>query len=487
MGGRCPSCVFPVLAVLAAGCSAILGFHDGLPSDGREGAPCTAPGSSSSVMGTFAPCQSNLFCFDSACRQSCARDDGCPPGERCVGLLSPSQNAMGCAASLPCDPGCVVQHTCACPAGDTCGSDGQCRTPCEAKTGTGCAPDQVCVAPPTCTGCPGACFGTNPSHDPGSPLEAGPPTDGPPPPPGDGPPPDTVLVSGVASPRGLAVDGSTVYFTSGSTISYCSIVGCGGMARSLVATDANSGPLVLTPASPARLAWSTLTTPGFLYACPTSGCTSATGFAPTTFANPSHLAASGSSVLVTTDDDHVYKCDASLGTCNATPFYTGSGGRTVGIAADDTNAYFAEVGVAMPNIRRCPLATGCQNVATELLVNTGITPYEVAVDGGNIYFTDGQGHLVYCSKSSCPSPGPIVTRPSIDAITLGSLASAYVYFLSSTTGEVARCPKPPDPQACQMSRKTYATGAAGPHALVADMSNLYWTNTNEGTVHKVVQ
>jgi hypothetical protein len=159
-------------ALVASGCTGILGISPGTSSDGQLGAPCDVMSSSPTPCAVAA-----LVCVLNVCRSPCDSDSDCAADARCLARDSNGGSINLSTPNASADYGCVplTSTSCSsdgCPSPDVCDPQGQCRTSCNSDN-FGCASGQVCEH----SGGISACYGphdgdggisaTHPTNDAG--------------------------------------------------------------------------------------------------------------------------------------------------------------------------------------------------------------------------------------------------------------------------------------------------------------------------------
>ena len=209
---------------------------------------------------------------------------------------------------------------------------------------------------------------------------------------------------------------------------------------------------------------------GGVMGCPLSGC----GTAPTQLASgrasPQGLAVVAGNVFWNEQPaggTQVFRC--ATGGCGGSPTLLatdqGSGTFTYWLTADATNVYWADTG----KVLKCP-ATGCGTNPT--LVAGSPTPFGVAVDATNIYWSTQNGQVFKCPIAGCGGSGTLLVSGQ-GAIEDIAVDSAYIYWTDSQSGTVAKCAI----AGCGNSPTVIAASQVMPMAGIAvDATSVYWTN-----------
>jgi hypothetical protein len=198
-------------------------------------------------------------------------------------------------------------------------------------------------------------------------------------------------------------------------------------------------------------------------------------------------------------------------------------GRPLNIAVDALYVYW---GVSGTNgaLMRCPLGGGCTSPAA---FATGISPFGIASDSKNVYFTDQRGDILACPVAGCPAAGPMRLGPiSMGAAGIAVSATSVYWAISYFGGLLAcdiasSCPTMQpreidnipglyialDPQnvyvTSQADRQVYMVPLAGwdasvptptlthvdggegsPHGIATYQGSVYWADQVLGTVYQ---
>jgi hypothetical protein len=175
---------------------------------------------------------------------------------------------------------------------------------------------------------------------------------------------------------------------------------------------------------------------------------------------------------------------SKVGLAGGTPTTLASGpSGAVRIAVDAanvywaTNAFFATTG-AVSTLMKVPIAGG--NPTT---LASNISPVDIAVDGTNVYWTNGlESHGGTVMKVSIDGGAPTTLASGLDSPASLAVDGTYVYWTeltsvgSGVTGNVMRVPIGGG------TPTTIASQQADPSSIAVDATSVYWTNNAGGTV-----
>ena len=315
------------------------------------------------------------------------------------------------------------------------------------------------------------------------------------------PPTARVLASGQATPAGIALSGTSVYWVNlgmlapdggpriGSQIVTCAKTGCGGSPL-VLATGSWDGMSELA-VDDTDVYW--LVT-GQVLACPLAGCSGSP-----------RVVWSGTGPLydIVADDAGVYftapslgellscpggACDGSPGTLWPDPQAeagTLPGGAATGIALDATSVYF----IVPPSVFACE-KRDCAGTLRRAASLTTSTPAQIAVDGQNLYVTDFQsgaaGGIVSGPKGGVDQPlGALVS--GLSSPTSLATDGTNVFFAEegnvipganpSGQGRVAACAA----GGCGDQPGPVADFVNFPLGVAVDGTTVFWTDFGPGT------
>jgi hypothetical protein len=217
----------------------------------------------------------------------------------------------------------------------------------------------------------------------------------------------TTLASGQHTPAGIATDGTNVYWTNGGSSSgsvvMCPVGGCGGVPTTLASSQSYPGGIAVEGTS---VYWTESASGSGVAKCAIAGC----GGSPTTL-----VSGTGSAVAIAVDTKNVYwtgggntsvgVLSCAIGGCGGTATTLSPGvssNPTGGIASDGTSVYWLQEGTLAGNntngtVVECAVG-GCTGMPTTV-VSGQSTPYYLAVDATNVYWTDeGAGTVMKAAK-----------------------------------------------------------------------------------------
>jgi hypothetical protein len=311
-----------------------------------------------------------------------------------------------------------------------------------------------------------------------------------------------VFASGLATPGGIVLDSTSVYWVdvgvpldggavpdsgrAGSQILKCAKSGCGGLA-SVVASDAQ-GALSKLAVDATNVYW--IVTNGIL-SCPLAGCSGSPGIFWSGTNTPYDIAADASGVYFTLPTaSRVVMCPAAG--CGSTPavLYPGGDagaffGQPTALTLDATSLYFA---VSNNGVVACTKADCASTWRTVGTASGAFSLVQLAVDGQNVYANEGAGsagaRLFFAPKTGTGQSMQVLASGITAPVGLAA-DGTNVYFVEDGTGE-AGLSGFGRVSMCAMSGCT-----AGPHiiadylnfplGLAVDGTSVYWTDYGTGT------
>jgi hypothetical protein len=318
-------------------------------------------------------------------------------------------------------------------------------------------------------------------------------------------PPSTakVFASGLASPGGIVLDDTSVYWVDvgvfvdagaaasdggrvGSQILKCPKTGCNGFAMT-VAFDA-MGAVSKLAVDATSVYW---IANDQILTCPISGCTGSPGVFWSGSGTPYDIAADTSGVYFSVPSAaQVLSCPASGCGSAPTVLWPVPDASVVGaprpIALDATSIYFA---LATNDVFACA-KSDCAATLHEVAVVPTVSQalVQIAVDGQNLYANEGAGNgsgrLFVAPKTGSGQTFLALTTGLTSPVGLAT-DGTDVFFAedgraqadASGFGRVASCPA----TGCASGARVIADFLNFPLGIAVDATNVYWTDYGTGT------
>jgi hypothetical protein len=285
----------------------------------------------------------------------------------------------------------------------------------------------------------------------------------------------TVVASGQSSPAAIAADGTNIYWVNEAnpgTVMQCAVKNCGGTTITLAS---NQDYPTYIAVNPTTVFWITMST---LMACSIGGCGG----------NPTQLTAGnlyglvvhpdGSHIIWGDANGTVEMCNTAGASCTGTSTTLVSGLTSpAAVAVDANNVYFSDIGAGI--VGKAPLA-GDGGTGTTLAMGLS-RPLDIAVNAPAVYFVQYQSGSV----NSVPIDGGMTSTIAAAQMKPASIAvdSQDVYWVdASMTGVVAKCPL----AGCSKGPIQIASGDL-PYAVALDETRVYWVDFGSGTVSWVAK
>jgi hypothetical protein len=283
----------------------------------------------------------------------------CPGGGKmCGGTCTPADPAHGCGGASCTACGGGANGAAACISG-ACGL--QCNVgfgDCDGNTSNGCEKD-VTADPANCGSCGFACPGGASCVNGACQL----------------------VTPGMGSDNAcLTIDANTIYWTTANANpgAVYSIAKSGGAVTQIITGQASPRGIAVDSTS----VYFTLLGGGSIYKCPLAGCNGTPTTLATGQSNPFGLTVDATNVYWTNrGNGTVYKC--AIGGCSMTPTMLGQNQMTPSeIAVDSTNVYWTNQGDG--SVWKSPIAGGGASMVT---TTSMAGAHGIVTDGTNIYFT----------------------------------------------------------------------------------------------------
>ncbi len=285
----------------------------------------------------------------------------------------------------------------------------------------------------------------------------------------------TVIASSQASPVGIYVDATDIYWANATTptgsIMRCAIDGCA--APEIVAAG-QLGPFEIT-GDAANVYWTNFVGAGsqVVRAGKSGGVEVLAANLDSAFA----VAVAGNLVYWTRNlpAGAVQQCLATA--CDQPKTLASGQNGAGGVAVDATTLYWTNVFAG--EVRKCTL-TACSNSIVVVASGLGY-PELIALDATDMYWTNYTGGTVMkCAKTGCGG-SPTIIASGLNAPRGIALDDANVYITTlATNGLVLKCAK----TGCGGSPEVLADQQRTPFSVAVDDKSVYWTSKGDGTIKK---
>jgi hypothetical protein len=311
-----------------------------------------------------------------------------------------------------------------------------------------------------------------------------------------------VFASGLASPGGIVLDATDVYWVDvgvfidagtgadggrvGSQILKCPKTGCTGLAT-IVAFDAG-GALSKLAVDATSVYW---IANGEILSCPLSGCTGSPSVFWSGSGTPYDIAADATGVYFTVPSAMQMSWCPAAG-CGLSPTVLwpradGSfGGNASAIALDGTSLYFVVAGNEVWACTESSCAATMHLVASPVVSTFSLV--QLAVDAQNVYANEassnGNGRLFVAPKSGQSQTFQVLLMGLTSPVGLAA-DGTDVFFAEDGTGEagvsgfgrIGSCPG----AGCAGGARFIADYLNFPLGIAVDATSVYWTDYGPGT------
>jgi len=187
---------------------------------------------------------------------------------------------------------------------------------------------------------------------------------------------------GASGADAIAVDSTNVYWADTQGVVKCAIGGCGNNPTRLSTPPATSLAIGGTSIYGTYYGDPAHNIVGFVWQCPTSGCSSGYTTIYKSQGSPDHIFLIGPN-LFWSDTDGIKTCPATG--CGGAPITFASNGCMTSLTADSTNVYWSGCGPVM----KAPITGG-----NPTLVATGATSPGIALDSMCVYYSATSGVMM---------------------------------------------------------------------------------------------
>ncbi len=250
----------------------------------------------------------------------------------------------------------------------------------------------------------------------------------------------TPVIAGRAGDgTGLAVEGSSLYFTEKNTILTCPTTGCPLEPTTLTTMGVNLNRLI---ASQGQLYWTDYSASGQVASCSIAACTP--NIIATNQLNAWGVGVDVGDVYWTTSTQTVGVYACPLTGCVGPPaLITGAVSGAQEILSDGTNVYFTTDSPTDTHASSCPVS-GCVGAPNVLASHAYVSP-GLALDAGSVYLSGFDGNaqpaLLRCAKTGCADGSAVLATNQPHILTI-AVDDAVVYW---TTAFVAFVSPPNQP------------------------------------------
>lgn len=287
------------------------------------------------------------------------------------------------------------------------------------------------------------------------------------------------LAEGQGQPHRLAIDSKNVYWTNTftGTVMQCAAGGCNKSPVTLVNSQASPFGIVTDGVD---VYW-TNTSSGEIRKCSTNGCLLSSTLLVGNQSVPFDIVLKGSFLYWTnsgggTAGNKIMRCN--VGNCSGTLSIVADQQDPYPLAASATNVYWSNL--SAHKIVMCAGAGSCGTNPQTVFSPTALVQ-GLAADSTSIYMADSNsGTITKCSQSGCGS-SPIVLASNLIKPYQLIVNGTNVYWTNMGDGTIMSIP------VTGGSPATVASNQATPEGIVSDDVSVYWVNSGTGSVMRIAK
>ncbi len=293
------------------------------------------------------------------------------------------------------------------------------------------------------------------------------------------------LASQLDAPSALVVVGGAVYWLTGNnsshagTLQRCGACGCGNAPETLVTgldwnyDNGNDPAVSAQPVIAADSQNAYFSGADHVYACSLQGCASQPAILASV-QSPGGIAVASGQVYWTNfnvEPSSVMRTNVDGSHQPSTLLSLSGGWELEGIVVRDGTMYFTSFG----SILTCPV-TGCTSATTFATATPAV--YGLAADAATLYWANryaatfgGTATIESCPLAGCGAPVVLADGLLDDDFRSIATDGVNIYWADTNTGTVSRCPV----SGCNGTPTVLATGQAFADAIAVDATSVYWT------------